>query len=217
MCVSVCAGEHVCLHNDHSPYAAASWGSQHASCYPLLRGCTHTLTHATPTHSHVTPSLFQHYQSAVRLCVFLQDRLRVMCVSLEDRVCVWWQSVSPVWSLCSLCSLSSDTLCSQATPLVAHWTLRDTPTANPKGAFTGMHQRDTARSTPLKAFKLIFVSLTASFFFLSSARSLPHTVWVDSHSCCAFQSTEIMDSCKLWVRTQTRLIGPFLPTQQEQQ
>lgn len=101
----------------------------------------------------------------MRFCVFLQDRLRVMCVSLEDRVCVWWQSVSPVWSLCSLCSLSSDTLCSQATPLVAHWTLRDTPTANPKGAFTGMHQRDTARSAPLKAFKLIFVSLTASFFF----------------------------------------------------
>ncbi len=51
---------------------------------------THTLsyTHATPTHSHVTPSLFQHYQSAVRFCVFLQDRLRVMCVRASRIECV---------------------------------------------------------------------------------------------------------------------------------
>lgn len=60
-----------------------------------------------------------------------------------------------VWSLCSLSSLPSDTLCSYATPLVTHWTLWDT--ADPEGAFTA------TRSAPLKAFKLIFVSLTAFF------------------------------------------------------
>lgn len=156
-CVGMCAGAHVCLHNDHSPMPQLLGALSVPAVIPCW-GTAHTHTHATPTLSHVTPSPFQHSTvNSVLLCLpAWQSDVRQ---PREERVC--WHS--PVWSLCSL---PSDGLCSQATPLVARWTLRDTRTTNPKGAFTGLHQRDKARFAPLNAFKLIFVSLTA-FFYLS--------------------------------------------------
>lgn len=136
-------------------------------------------------------------------------------------VSVWWRSVSPVWSLCSLGSLSSDTLCSQATPLVAHWTFRETPDCkkSKRSFYWAARRRHTARSAPLKAFKLILVSLTAFlFFFFFSAHSLPaHILGFFPLSLCVFfQASDSWIPANCGLGPRTWLIGPFLPTQQVQ-
>ncbi len=75
-----------------------------------------------------------------------------------------------------------------------------------------MHQRDTARSAPLKAFKLIFVSLTASSFF-----HLLHAVFHTQFGLIPTLAVRFK-ALKSWIPAncglgpQTWLIGSFLPT-----
>lgn len=158
VCVKVCVwrcvcGRHVCLHNDHCPMsqllgvlsmpaAILCWGTAHTCC-------TYTLTCHTLSVSTLSVS-------SALLCLPPVTSRTDACVRLQESVCG-----GRVWALCDLCVLSvgSPLIHSVPKPLVAHWTLRETPTTNPKGALTGMHWRETAHSAPLKAFQ------PHSFFF----------------------------------------------------
>lgn len=107
-----------------------------------------------------------------------------------------------------------DTLCSQASPLVARWTFKDTPTTNPKGVSHWHTPKGNGTLGSIKSIYIYFCEPRQLFFFFLLSLFLrsvqcTHTLWVVSHSHCALKS---LVPCKLWVKTQTWLIGQFLCT-----
>lgn len=89
---------------------------------------------------------------------------------------------------------------------MAHWTFRETPDCkkSKRSFYWAARRRHTARSAPLKAFKLILVSLTAFlflFFFFCTQSSCTHLGFFPTLAVRLFSSIRFMDSCKLWVGT----------------
>lgn len=178
----------MCLHNDYSP-TPRLLGALSMPAVILCWGTADTQTHMEHRCANMSHPL----------CFNLISQ-RCVSVSSCRTVSEWcvWASCDRVRALCDLCSLSSDTLCSHAKPLVAQWILRDTLHWNPKRSF---YWHAPKRCDTLCSIKKHLNLFLWAFFFiiiiLDSACSLPHRDWVLSHSCCAFQSTGFIISGKL--------------------